>query len=119
MERVYPENAWVTPCELFKPYYGYTIANFMQNQMDNRDMKKLRIVEIGPGTGTLADSILEYYRNYSLDLYRNCEYVLVEISPRLASKCEEVLQRKHTKLYEENKIKIYNSSILDFNKKIN
>ena len=54
-------------------------------------MKKLRIVEIGPGTGTLADSILEYYRNYSLDLYRNCEYVLVEISPRLAVKCEEVL----------------------------
>ena len=31
MERVYPDNAWVTPCELFKPYYGYTIANFMLN----------------------------------------------------------------------------------------
>jgi len=87
--------------------------------MDNRAMKKLRILEIGPGTGTLADSILEYYRNYSLDLYRNCEYVLVEISPQLALKCEEVLQRKHKKLYDEGKIKIYNASILDFNKKIN
>ena len=31
MERLYPENAWVTPSELFKPYYGYTIANFMIN----------------------------------------------------------------------------------------
>jgi hypothetical protein len=31
MERLYPENAWVTPCELFKPYYSYTIANFMLN----------------------------------------------------------------------------------------
>jgi len=30
-ERLYPENAWVTPCELFKPYYSYMITNFMLN----------------------------------------------------------------------------------------
>ncbi|MFO0117493.1 MAG: hypothetical protein ACK521_07730, partial [bacterium] len=29
MEQHYPENAWVTPCELFKPYYSYAVANFM------------------------------------------------------------------------------------------
>ena len=81
MERLYPKNAWVTPSELYKPYYGFTIANFMINQMENRDIDILRIVEIGPGTGTLADSILEFYKNYSLDLYRKCEYILVEISP--------------------------------------
>jgi SAM-dependent MidA family methyltransferase len=81
MERLYPKNAWVTPSELFKPYYGFTIANFMINQMENRDIDILRIVEIGPGTGTLADSILEFYKNYSLELYRKCEYILVEISP--------------------------------------
>jgi len=51
---------------LFKPYYGYTVANFMQNQMENRKINNLRVLEIGPGTGTMADSILEYYRNYSL-----------------------------------------------------
>jgi SAM-dependent MidA family methyltransferase len=81
MERLYPKNAWITPSELFKPYYGFTIANFMINQMENRDIDILRIVEIGPGTGTLADSILEFYKNYSLELYRKCEYILVEISP--------------------------------------
>ena len=53
----------------------------MINQMENRGLDILRIVEIGPGTGTLADSILEFYKNYSLELYRKCEYVLVEISP--------------------------------------
>ena len=95
MERVYPKNAWVTPSELFKPYYGYTVANFMINQMENRQLETLRIVEIGPGTGTLADSILDFFKNYSLDLYRNCEYILVEISPQLADKCEEVLKEKH------------------------
>ena len=49
--------------------------------MENRKITKLRIVEIGPGTGTMADSILEFFKNYSLQLYRNCEYVMVEISP--------------------------------------
>ena len=58
-------------------------------------MKKLKILEIGPGTGTLADSILDYLKNYSLDLYRNCEYTLVEISPELAAKCEETLSKTH------------------------
>ena len=81
MELLYPDNAWVTPSELFKPYYGYTVANFMINQMENRNIETLRILEIGPGTGTMADSILDFFKNYNLQMYRNCEYVLVEISP--------------------------------------
>ena len=119
MERLYPKNAWVTPSELFKPYYGFTIANFMINQMENRGIDILRIVEIGPGTGTLADSILEFYKNYSLELYRKCEYILVEISPQLSEKCEQTLSQNHRRLYENDQIKIYNSSILDFNKPFN
>lgn len=26
----YPPNAWLTPCEIFKPYYGMTIANYIK-----------------------------------------------------------------------------------------
>ena len=81
MERLYPENAWVTPVELFKPYYGYTVANFMLNQIDHLKERKLRVIEMGPGTGTMADSILDFFKNYNLDLYKNAEYVFVEISP--------------------------------------
>lgn len=44
---------------------------------------------------------------------------MVEISPHLADKCEETMRTKHKQLYDEDKIKIYNASILDFNKKIN
>ena len=58
MEKLYPENAWVTPCELFKPYYSYTVANYMLSQLDirkNRAVKPtLKIMEIGPGTGDLV-----------------------------------------------------------------
>jgi len=61
----------------------------------------------------LADSILDFYKNYSLDLYRNCEYIFVEISPFLAEKCEKIMKQKHRRLYDEGRIKIYNCSILD------
>jgi hypothetical protein len=25
----YPDNAWLTPSEIFKPYYGMTVANYI------------------------------------------------------------------------------------------
>jgi len=25
----YPQNAWLTPSEIFKPYYGMAIANYI------------------------------------------------------------------------------------------
>jgi len=85
MEKQYPENAWVTPCELFKPYYSYAVASCMLGQLDkrkNRAIKPtLKVIEIGPGTGTFADNTLDYFKNYDLNLYRNCEYTFVEISP--------------------------------------
>jgi hypothetical protein len=26
----YPKNAWLTPSEIFKPYYGMTVANYIK-----------------------------------------------------------------------------------------
>jgi SAM-dependent MidA family methyltransferase len=85
MERLYPKNQWITPSELFNPFFGFTLANFMVNQMENTGSEKVRILEIGPGTGSNADSILEFFKNYHLDLYKSCEYILVEISENLAN----------------------------------
>ena len=76
--------------------------------MENRNVDTLRILEIGPGTGTMADSILDFFKNYNLQMYRNCEYALVEISPQLAGKCESLMKEKHKQLWDTNKIKIYN-----------
>jgi SAM-dependent MidA family methyltransferase len=114
---VYPENAWVTPVELFKPYYGYTIANFMLNQLESAKTRKLRVLEMGPGTGTFADSMLDFFKNYDLDIYRECEYTFVEISPQLAALCEELMKQNHPKLMETGKIKIFNGSIFDYTKR--
>lgn len=53
----------------------------MLNQLEDRKEKRLRVLEIGPGTGSMADSVLDFYKNYNLDMYRDCEYTFVEISP--------------------------------------
>ena len=52
--------------------------------MENMKIKKLKVIEIGPGTGTFVDSLLDFFKNYNLDIYRNCEIYLVEISQHLA-----------------------------------
>jgi SAM-dependent MidA family methyltransferase len=92
MEEKYPANAWVTPCELFKPYYSYTVANYMLNKIEskdsNRKKRKLKVIEVGPGTGTFADSMLEFFKNNDLNLYRNTEYTFVEISSQLIEQCK-------------------------------
>jgi len=78
----------------------------------------LRVLEIGPGTGTFADSCLDFYKNYDLNMYRNCEYTFCEISPQLAEQCEQTMRQNHKQLLDEGRIKIYNGSIMDFDKKI-
>ena len=30
LAKKYPPNAWLTPCEIFKPYYGMTIASYLK-----------------------------------------------------------------------------------------
>ena len=117
MERVYPENQWVTPVELFKPYYGYTVANCILTQLENRRSRRLRVLEIGPGTGTMADSLLDFFRNYDLTLYRDCEYTLVEISPQLAAQCEQLLRQNHGELWESNQLRVFNGSFLDYQRR--
>ena len=77
-------------------------------------MKQLNIFEIGPGTGSNADSILEFLKNYNLDIYRECNYILVEISPQLSQMCEDLLSKKHKSLYDNDQIRVINSSIFDF-----
>jgi hypothetical protein len=67
----YPTNAWLTPCEIFKPYYGMTIGNYIRNAHEEYEKygkitkyEKIRIVEAGAGTGSAAESILYYFKNF-------------------------------------------------------
>ena len=86
--------------------------------MENINQRKLRVLEIGPGTGSFADSLLDFMKNYDLQLYRDIEYTFVEISPQLASECENLMRQNHRGLYNNGQIKILNGSILDVQNKI-
>ena len=71
------------------------------------------MLEVGPGMGSFADSLLDFLKNYNLELYRSCEYTFVEISPELAAECEKLMRQNHKYLYDRGQIKILNGNILD------
>lgn len=43
----------------------------------------MRIVEVGAGLGSAAESILHYLNNYEREIYNDMTYTIVEISPQL------------------------------------
>lgn len=51
--------SWLTPVEIFQPYYGAAIARFMADRwLDLGSPGPLHIYEIGGGTGMLAQNVL-------------------------------------------------------------
>ena len=80
------QASWLTPSEIFTPYYGRAIANFILDKHSQmaEPGSKLSIVEIGGGTGTLARDVLDHIRSAAPQSYAACSYTSVEISPQLA-----------------------------------
>lgn len=81
------QASWLTPSEIFTPFYGQAVANFIldkHNQMAEPG-ERLGIIEIGGGTGTLARDILNHVRSAAPASYAECSYTSVEISPQLAA----------------------------------
>ena len=106
----YPEYAFLTPVEIFQPWYGHTIANYILDKAKG----KVSIVEIGPGTGTAALSILDFFKKHSTQTYENLKYYLCEISPVLASTCVERISDQHAQLLKNGQIEIVNKSGMEF-----
>ena len=80
------QTAWLTPTEIFTPYWGEAIAKYMHEQtsMVDRKLSQLDIVEVGGGTGTLARDILTWFRREDHKLYKKVSYTSLELSPGLA-----------------------------------
>lgn len=79
-----------------------------------RDINKIKIIEIGPGTGALAASIMEFFKNNDVEKKTQIEYNLVEISSSLCETIESRFKSINNELLENGKVKIYNSSIFDY-----
>jgi len=119
----YPENAWLTPSEIFKPWYGMSIANYLSRTFEEYKQndplvknQKLKIIEIGAGNGSAAESILDYFRAFHPIEYQKMEYSIVEISGVMAKRCEFKLLEKHSRKIKNKSVKFVNESVLDYGK---
>ncbi|MEW5300862.1 MAG: hypothetical protein WDW36_003761 [Sanguina aurantia] len=82
------EVAFLTPAELFSPWYGAILARHMfehrKHNLLSRVDEPLNVVEIGGGNGTLARDILDWIRDNRPDDYLRTTYTCIEVSSRLA-----------------------------------
>lgn len=90
------EGHWLTPVELFQPYFSRILAEFCCQavQLDmaktgastprgNFESSSLQIVELGCGQGTNANLILSYLKETKPEIYDGVTYTLVDSSPTL------------------------------------
>ncbi|RLN75570.1 hypothetical protein BBJ28_00012836 [Nothophytophthora sp. Chile5] len=100
-------EAWLTPVEVFAPYYSHALARYMMNSPFFH--KQLEIVEIGGGSGTNALHILNYLKDHAPDVYAKTKYTLIEISPVMAER-----QRRRVVAAHPTQCQVINQDILTY-----
>ena len=92
--KLYKEQAgqWLTPVELFRPYYSQILANFIAREAN--DASQVHIIELGGGRGTNARSILDHLQQYHPDIYKGTQYTIMDSSPTLLELQRDVLLNK-------------------------
>ena len=100
------EGQWLTPVELFRPYYSNTLAEFAvqaaagngsSENKSNGDNggKELHVVELGGGRGTNAAHILSHLRDAHPTIYQNVRYTIFDASPTLHELQKQVVLQEH------------------------
>ncbi|KAF7714348.1 Uncharacterized protein PECH_003054 [Penicillium ucsense] len=107
---------WHTPTELFKPYYGETIARYLVSnyKLTLYPYHDLIIYEMGAGNGTMMLNILDFIRDTDYEVYQRTKYKIIEISPALADlQTKNLLDTLSSKGHRE-RVEIINRSIFDW-----
>ncbi|QDZ22027.1 S-adenosyl-L-methionine-dependent methyltransferase [Chloropicon primus] len=91
-------TSWLTPAEIFQPYYGQAVARYLVQDLLERGEQELRVCEIGGGNGTLAANVLDYVRSRHPDLYERTKYTVVDVSKALCER-QELLVAGHDELH--------------------
>ncbi|KAJ3128672.1 hypothetical protein HK098_003879 [Nowakowskiella sp. JEL0407] len=118
-------QVWHTPTELFRPFYGRAVANYItsqylsgNNRIDNVQFPPvgpLRVYEIGGGNGTLMVNILDFVREKFPDIYKDVKYTIIEISGVLAGKqVESAREAGH-----ESVVEVVRKSIFEWDQVVN
>ena len=86
-------RGWLTPVELFAPWYSYAIARCVLAAAPAE--APLRVYEVGGGTGAHARHFLDYVRAAAPARYARpggVSYTILEISPQLCQRQGEALE---------------------------
>ena len=117
---VYKEQhgMWLTPVELFFPYYSNILANFVSesmsttlNNMGRYHDGSWEVVELGGGRGTNAKALLSHLRECHSDMYERLRcYTIFDTSPTLHELQRKVLIDNSD---HANKVKLVNLDMMD------
>ncbi|KAG2383644.1 hypothetical protein C9374_004315 [Naegleria lovaniensis] len=108
-------QSWGTPIEIFQPYYGIAIAEYMlrttygEGKNENLD-KPLKIYEMGGGMGTCARNVLDYLEKEYPEVYKRTEYNIIEISSQLHEQ-QKIRCARHVR---NGKLKLFHASFMDW-----
>jgi len=102
-------GSWMTPVEIFMPYYSEALGNFMLQKYSKKSQKHcLSIYEVGGGMGTNALCILNFLKRSAPEIYKDARYTIIEISPTLAE-----VQRNRLIPQHQEKIEVLEQDFLD------
>eukprot|EP01052_Picozoa_sp_SAG31_P026107 SAG31_NODE_2342_length_5912_cov_1.363152_4_plen_271_part_00 len=95
------KGAWLTPVEIFAPWYSRAIAKWLLSDIAAQGSKAksrlaaggLELVEIGGGSGTHARSVLDYLREVEPELYSQTSYTDFEVSGLMAERAAQKVDR--------------------------
>lgn len=79
------KGQWMTPVELFKPYYSYCFADYVANDFLKKDhtSSRIHVIELGAGRGTNANAFMTQWKNKYPELYEKLDFTAVDSSPTL------------------------------------
>lgn len=107
---------WHTPTELFSPYYGEAIAEYIVEnyRLNDYPYHDLIIYEMGAGNGTMMLNILDLVRDRYPEVYERTKYRIIEISSQLADLQQQGLGHSVYARGHADKVEIVNKSIFDW-----
>lgn len=113
-------QVWHTPTELFKPWYGYAIGEYiLREHLQKSSNRPLILYEMGAGNGTLMCNILEHIQRSNPRVYASMQYNVIEISKQLTERQEWNNMSKLAQEARKHKnVRIINRSIFDWTQKV-